>query len=105
LGRVAEVPAEIAIYFAVAFGGDVIMSYSNASYINQINDVQSWKMKTLARSKLFDGEATTSHRTRINEARRAAREALATARDAKSTAAAAFQAGARCEEAVSQWTS
>jgi len=36
-------------------------------------------MKTLARSKLFDGEATTSHRTRINEARRAGRDALATA--------------------------
>jgi exonuclease SbcC len=58
--------------------------------------------KTVARAKLFDGEATASHRTRINEGRRIAREAVATAREAKSTAAAAFQAaGARCEEAVS----
>ena len=58
--------------------------------------------KTVARTKLFDGEATASHRTWINEARRIAREALATAREAKSAAAAAFQAaGARCEEAVS----
>jgi exonuclease SbcC len=58
--------------------------------------------KTLARTKLFDGEATASHRTRINEVRRIAREVLATAREAKSAAAAAFQAaGARCEEAVS----
>ena len=40
--------------------------------------------KTLARAKLFDGEATAGHRTRINEARRIAREALATAREAKS---------------------
>ncbi|MBJ7533169.1 AAA family ATPase [Rhodomicrobium vannielii ATCC 17100] len=58
--------------------------------------------KTMARAKLFEGEATASHRTRINEGRRIAREAVATAREAKSTAAAAFQAaGARCEEAVS----
>ena len=58
--------------------------------------------KTLARIKLFDGETTASHRTRINEARRIARETLATAREAKSTTAAAVQAaGARCEEAVS----
>jgi exonuclease SbcC len=57
--------------------------------------------KTLARSKLLDGEPTAGHRTRINEARRTARESLAAARDAKSVTAAAFQAiGARCEEAV-----
>jgi len=57
--------------------------------------------KTLARTKLFDGEATASHRSRINEARRIAREALATAREVKSGAAAKFRAaGARCEEAV-----
>ena len=31
--------------------------------------------KTVARAKLFDGEATASHRTRINEGRRIAREA------------------------------
>ena len=57
--------------------------------------------KTLARSKLLDGEPTAVHRTRINEARRTARESLALARDAKSVTAAEFQAsGARCEEAV-----
>lgn len=58
--------------------------------------------KSVARAKLFDGEATSRHRTRVNESRRVAREALATAREAKSAAAAAFlAAGARCEEAVS----
>jgi exonuclease SbcC len=57
--------------------------------------------KTLARSKLLDGEPTAVHRTRINEARRTAREALAATREAKSVAAAAFQAaGAHCEEGV-----
>jgi DNA repair protein SbcC/Rad50 len=57
--------------------------------------------KTVERAKLFDGEATASHRTRINEGRRIAREALGTAREAKSAAAAAFQAaGARYQEAV-----
>ena len=58
--------------------------------------------KARARAELLDGEATASHRTRINEARRTARETLAKAREAKSTTAAAFQsAGARCEEAAS----
>ncbi|HVA12955.1 MAG TPA: AAA family ATPase [Stellaceae bacterium] len=58
--------------------------------------------KTLARAGLLDGEATGVHRTRINEARRTARETLAAVREEKSTAAAALQgAGARCEEAAS----
>jgi exonuclease SbcC len=57
--------------------------------------------KTLARGQLFGGEATASHRTRINEARRKARETLTAARDSKSTTAAVFQAAvARCEETV-----
>ncbi|UGA49017.1 AAA family ATPase (plasmid) [Bradyrhizobium quebecense] len=57
--------------------------------------------KATARAELLGGEATASHRTRINEARRTARETLAKAREAKSAAAGAFQsASARCEEAV-----
>lgn len=58
--------------------------------------------KARVRAELLDGEATATHRTRINEARRTARETLAKAREAKSVSAAAFQsAGARCEEAAS----
>ncbi|WP_033921033.1 AAA family ATPase [Sphingomonas sp. 37zxx] len=58
--------------------------------------------KARVRAELLDGEATATHRTRINEARRTARETLAKAREAKSASAAAFQsAGARCEEAAS----
>lgn len=57
--------------------------------------------KATARAELLGGEATASHRTRINEARRTARETLAKAREAKSAAAGAFQsASARCEEAT-----
>ncbi|MGB8841893.1 MAG: AAA family ATPase [Aliidongia sp.] len=57
--------------------------------------------KTLARATLLEGEATSSHRTRFNETRRIAREALATAREAKSKTAAAFEAaGARHDEVV-----
>jgi DNA repair protein SbcC/Rad50 len=55
--------------------------------------------KSSARSQLLDGEATAPHRTRINEARRTAREALTTAHQSKSATAAAFQAAAtRSEE-------
>jgi exonuclease SbcC len=58
--------------------------------------------KSLVRTKLLDGEATASHRTRINEARRTARENLATMREAKSATASSLQAaGARCEESIS----
>lgn len=57
--------------------------------------------KADARAKLLDGEATASHRTRINEACRTTREALALARETKSATDAAFQAaGARCDEAA-----
>lgn len=57
--------------------------------------------KATARAELLGGEATASHRTRINEARRTARETLAKARAAKSATAGAFQsASARCEEAA-----
>ncbi|MGY3281239.1 AAA family ATPase [Bradyrhizobium sp. S3.7.6] len=57
--------------------------------------------KATARAELLGGEATASHRTRINEAGRTARETLAKAREAKSNAAGAFQsASARCEEAA-----
>lgn len=56
--------------------------------------------KANVRANLLDGEATVTHRTRINETRRKARDSLAKARESKSAAAAAFQAaGARCEEA------
>jgi exonuclease SbcC len=56
----------------------------------------------LARAGLLDGEATGVHRTRVNEARRTARETLAAVREEKSIAAAGLQgAGARCEEAAS----
>jgi exonuclease SbcC len=72
----------------------------SAARLNQRRSVVDEKM--LDRTKLLDGEATASHRTRINESRRTAREALATAREAKSTTAAAFQAAcARGDEAVS----
>ena len=55
--------------------------------------------KARARAELLDGEATASHRTRINEARLAAGETLAKARDAKSVTSAAYQsADARCGE-------
>jgi len=55
-----------------------------------------------ARAELLGGETTAGHRTRLNEARRLARETLARAREAKSATSAAFQAaGARCEEAAS----
>lgn len=58
--------------------------------------------KASARAELLGGEATASHRTRINEARRTARETLTKAREAKSSTAGAFQsASARCEEATS----
>ncbi|HYL31524.1 MAG TPA: AAA family ATPase [Stellaceae bacterium] len=57
--------------------------------------------KASARAELLDGEATASHRTRINEACRTTREVLARARDTKSASDAAFQAaGARCDEAA-----
>jgi len=57
--------------------------------------------KARARAGLLDGEATASHRTRVNEACRVTRNALAHAREAKSTTDAAFQAaGARCDEAA-----
>lgn len=57
--------------------------------------------KARARAELLDGEATASHRARINEACRITREALAHARETKSAADAAFQAaGARCDEAA-----
>lgn len=58
--------------------------------------------KASARAGLLGGEATASHRTRINEARRTARETLTKAREVKSSTAGAFQsASARCEEAAS----
>ena len=58
--------------------------------------------KASIRAELLGDEATASHRTRINEARRAARQKLTRARDAKSATAGAFQsAGARCQEAAS----
>ena len=57
--------------------------------------------KAHARAGLLDGEATASHRTRISEACRLTRDALAHAREARSTSDAAFQAaGARCDEAA-----
>jgi exonuclease SbcC len=57
--------------------------------------------KARARAELLDGEATASHRTRINEACRTTREVLAHARETKSANDAAFQAaGARCDEAA-----
>ena len=71
-----------------------------AARLDQRRSVVDEKM--LARAGLLDGEATGVHRTRINEARRTARETLAAVREEKSTAAAALQgAGARCEEAAS----
>lgn len=58
--------------------------------------------KANARAQLLDGELTATHRTRVNESRRIARERLASVREAKSATAAAFQAaGARCEETIS----
>ena len=58
--------------------------------------------KASVRAELLGGEATASHRTRINEARRTARERLTRAREAKSATAGAFQsAGARCQESAS----
>jgi exonuclease SbcC len=58
--------------------------------------------KASARAELLGGEATAGHRTRINEARRTARETLTKAREAKSSTAGGFQsASARCEEATS----
>jgi exonuclease SbcC len=57
--------------------------------------------KARARAQLLDGEATGSHRTRINEACRITRESLARARETKSATDAAFQAAsARCDEAA-----
>ena len=57
--------------------------------------------KARSRAELLDGEATASHRARINEACRTTREALARARETKSATDAAFQAaGARCDEAA-----
>ena len=57
--------------------------------------------KAKARAELFDGEATASHRTRLNKARQDAREKLALARDHKSATAGAFQAAeARCADAL-----
>ncbi len=54
-----------------------------------------------ARAGLLDGEATDSHRARINEACRITRDALVHAREAKSATDAAIQAaGARCDEAA-----
>ncbi|MUZ65283.1 AAA family ATPase [Agrobacterium vitis] len=57
--------------------------------------------KARTRAELLDGEATASHRTRINEACQTTREMLARARETKSATDAAFQAaGARCDEAA-----
>jgi exonuclease SbcC len=57
--------------------------------------------KARARAELLDGEATASHRTRINEACQTTRETLARARETKSTTDASFQgASARCDEAA-----
>lgn len=57
--------------------------------------------KARGRAELLDGEATASHRTRINEACQTTRETLARARETKSATDAAFQAaGARCDEAA-----
>ncbi|WP_429923199.1 AAA family ATPase [Agrobacterium vitis] len=57
--------------------------------------------KARARAELLDGEATASHRTRINETCMITREALARARETKFATDAAFQAaGARCDEAA-----
>lgn len=57
--------------------------------------------KARARAELLHGEATASHRARINEACRITREALAHARETRSATDAAFQAaGARCDEAA-----
>lgn len=54
-----------------------------------------------ARAELLHGEATASHRARINEACRITRKALAHARETRSATDAAFQAaGARCDEAA-----
>lgn len=58
--------------------------------------------KARARAELLDGEATASHRTRINEGCQTTRDALAQVREVKSATDAALQAaGARCEEAAS----
>ena len=71
-----------------------------AARLGQRRSVADEKM--LARAGLLDGEATGVHRTRVNEARRTARETLAAVREEKSIAAAGLQgAGARCEEAAS----
>jgi DNA repair protein SbcC/Rad50 len=71
-----------------------------AAHLGQRRSVVDEKM--LARAGLLNGEATGVHRTRINEARRTARETLAAMREEKSTAAAGLQgARARGEEAAS----
>ncbi|WPP02698.1 AAA family ATPase [Methylocella tundrae] len=57
--------------------------------------------KARARAELLGGEVTATHRARINEACRTAREAFACAREAKSANDAAFQAAAaRYDEAA-----
>ena len=57
--------------------------------------------KSAERASMLAGEVTASHRTRINESRRVARETLAGATMTRSAAAAALQgADARCEEAL-----
>ncbi|OYW97528.1 MAG: exonuclease SbcC, partial [Rhizobiales bacterium 32-66-8] len=57
--------------------------------------------KARARAELLEGEATASHRTRINEACRTTSEVFARARATKSASDTAFQAaGARCDEAA-----
>ena len=71
-----------------------------AAHLNQRRLVVEERAR--ARAELLGGEATASHRTRINEARRTARETRARAREASSATSAAFQsASARCEEAAS----
>jgi exonuclease SbcC len=60
--------------------------------------------KARARAEVLDGEGTALHRTRINEACRATRIALAQAQEAKAATDAAFQAAsARCEEAAARF--
>ena len=57
--------------------------------------------KRSQRANLLEGEATNVHRTRINEERRTARDALSTARNAQTIAATAYKAVlTRHEEAV-----
>jgi exonuclease SbcC len=62
----------------------------------------SLRMKHEARAALLDGEATGSHRTRVNEARKAARTERHAAREAQATAATtAASAEAHAQAAIS----